>query len=141
MLIFLNAVVGSRQRLCFVSSTIFYISFSQKYFSTDICVSDERLLYFRWLNRSRSYCFLQKHFWIKTGNLSLTQSTEIGVVDCQLPRKQLRCNMSRKKEKKSNFRLLKMAFILVILAILAVIIQGRNPFTVICQVVSFLKSV
>jgi len=54
--------------------------------------------------------------------------------------------MSRKKQskatnRKSNFRLLKMAFILVILAILAVIIQGRNPFTVICQIVSFLKSV
>ena len=49
--------------------------------------------------------------------------------------------MSTKNQKKSNFRLLKMAFFLVILAILAVIIQGRNPFTVICQIASFLKSV
>ena len=53
--------------------------------------------------------------------------------------------MSRKKrtkdtKRKSNFRLLKMAFVLVILAIIAAYIQGLIPVSVINRIVSFFNS-
>jgi hypothetical protein len=48
--------------------------------------------------------------------------------------------MSKKKQKKSNYRLLKLAFVLVILAIIAAFLYGPNPFIVISRITSFLSS-
>ncbi len=44
------------------------------------------------------------------------------------------------KRKSSNFRLLKMAFVLVILAIIAAYIQGLIPVSVIDRIIAFFSS-